>query len=537
MPELTLDTGLLADTTNPAQFTIKLDLAAVATPSQLDPLERKNQKGVAGGYAPLGADKLVPAEFLPAATGGSSTSNLPFFDIRSYGAATSNANNASAIQAAINAAENAGGGTVWIPAGVWNTGPLVLANRVWVRGAGMYATQLRLINGANATFITLRQFVSGTSNNAQFTALLDLTLDGNLSNQTSGDGIYHAQSPAFGQAATDLFVDPRHLIQNVLLHRIKGNGFVGQDGRSETRLINVFTFYCGGYGFKPSPDTSLVACNAGAMGKQGFYITSSSVRLEGCKAFYCGDSAFGTETLGIGFHLDGARGVHITNCEAQDNKCEGLVVNGYSWNNNISMVLDSNSKRGKGLHAAFKLGPGYANTLSLTCYERNDPALASTDANFCPQQNAIQFDNAADAFNNKISLTHQKGSGVVTLGPPVHPTGNTLDNVSGNTLEINNQLGMVSSSYASTITPIPYSGGVKLFTLTGNMSINATTQHHAGAEMTFVFTQDATGGRTVTFASQYKVVWSPNTTAGKVNIITFRFNGTSWLQVSATVGV
>jgi polygalacturonase len=52
------------------------------------------------------------------------------YNITAYGAATSSANNASAIQAAINAAATAGGGTVQVPAGTFLSGPITLQSKI-----------------------------------------------------------------------------------------------------------------------------------------------------------------------------------------------------------------------------------------------------------------------------------------------------------------------------------------------------------------------------------------------------------------------
>ena len=52
------------------------------------------------------------------------------YNITSYGASTSSANNATAIQNAINAASAAGGGTVNVPSGTFLSGPITLKNNV-----------------------------------------------------------------------------------------------------------------------------------------------------------------------------------------------------------------------------------------------------------------------------------------------------------------------------------------------------------------------------------------------------------------------
>lgn len=458
--------------------------------------------------------------------------NLPFYDIRDYGATTGAVNNQTTIQAAIDAASAAGGGRVFVPQGTWNTGPLVIKRRVWFEGATMRGTVLRLVNGSNADFITNYVSSNGTTDpNAQFIGILNMTLDCNGANQTSGRGIYLSQNPAFGQPSGDDMTDPRHLIQNVMIRGAKGNGFEEANGRSETRLINVHAFYCGGYGFRPGPDSNFIGCVAGATGGQGFYITRSSIRLVNCKVFFCGDAVGGTDgTLGIGYHLSGARGVNIHNCEAQDCKAEGLVIDNYSWNNRVDVTLDSNSKRGFGLHAAFKLGPSYRNKVDIVSFERNDPA----DGVYA-QQHALDIATGEDAFSNTIDIIHGHGAGGVTVGTAIKPSTNTAALVSRNKITVNSQGAFRAPSYAANFTPDPYMAGTYSMTLTGNTTIAATTNHHAGTEMTFIFTQDGTGGRTVTWNAQYKVNWTPVTTAGKVNSITFVYDGTNWVQRSAQV--
>jgi hypothetical protein len=41
----------------------------------------------------------------------------------------------------------------------------------------------------------------------------------------------------------------------------------------------------------------------------------------------------------------------------------------------------------------------------------------------------------------------------------------------------------------------------------------------------------------VTFGSAYKVAWTPTTTAGLRNVITFVCDGTNWIQKSTAIGL
>lgn len=90
--------------------------------------------------------------------------------------------------------------------------------------------------------------------------------------------------------------------------------------------------------------------------------------------------------------------------------------------------------------------------------------------------------------------------------------------------------------FASTVTPDGRQGSINI-ALTGPITMAAPTNAAKGAKLRFVFTQDATGGRVVTWNAIYKVAWTPTTTASKINTIDFSYNGTNWIQVGAVVGI
>lgn len=103
------------------------------------------------------------------------------YTITSYGASTGSANNATAIQAAITAASNAGGGTVVVPSGVFLSGPITLANNVC----------LNLASGS-----TLRMLPYGTYPGS--TAFIEY---GGLNNvKISGSGTIDGQGAAWWAA-------------------------------------------------------------------------------------------------------------------------------------------------------------------------------------------------------------------------------------------------------------------------------------------------------------------------------------------------
>lgn len=93
--------------------------------------------------------------------------------------------------------------------------------------------------------------------------------------------------------------------------------------------------------------------------------------------------------------------------------------------------------------------------------------------------------------------------------------------------------------YAASYTPNPLMPGRKIITLTGNITIAnpSAVGRYVGCPLSFLFIQDATGGRTVTWGSDFQVNWTPTTTANKRNSIDFVWDGAKWAQVAEKVNV
>ena len=97
----------------------------------------------------------IPRAFLD----GTVPTGPAVFDVTDFGAvADPSVNNQPMIQAAIDAAHAAGGGLVYVPAGVWGIavgadgdGGIQVKSNVYLMGAGMGATTLRLVDGSADT--------------------------------------------------------------------------------------------------------------------------------------------------------------------------------------------------------------------------------------------------------------------------------------------------------------------------------------------------------------------------------------------------
>ncbi|MEL6374270.1 MAG: right-handed parallel beta-helix repeat-containing protein [Pseudomonadota bacterium] len=150
------------------------------------------------GYAP-------PASFFD---GTPPAADQPVYNVADYGAvADPSVDNRAAIQAAIDAAHEAGGGLVVLEAGVYGVaanpgglGAVHLKSNVFLQGAGMGETSLRIVDGSTdkVTGIVRTLPHEATVNYG----LADITLDGNRDN-TSGkvDAYYSGGRP--GGTITD----------------------------------------------------------------------------------------------------------------------------------------------------------------------------------------------------------------------------------------------------------------------------------------------------------------------------------------------
>lgn len=180
----------------------------------------------------------------------------------SYGAiGNGTANDTAAVQAAINAVKNNGGGTVFFPAGVYSVGTLTLPFGVTLRGSGVGGdvfytdlgfprapgTILKLQNNINGDLIKTENFDALTGNSTPNTysvpsrfGLQDLVLDGNYGSQTAGIGLR-----MYGRSYT---------LNNVIVQNCKSGGVYsewitgGYD--MEASWSNVRIYDCGGIGLE-----------------------------------------------------------------------------------------------------------------------------------------------------------------------------------------------------------------------------------------------------------------------------------------------
>lgn len=159
------------------------------------------------------------------------------FDIRSFGAVEgAGVNNQPMIQAAIDAAAEAGGGVVYIPPGVWGVevnpdgyGSIHLADNVFLKGAGMGASTVRLMDGSSVdvTGIVRTTWGDTTANSG----IADLSIDGNKAYTTGKvDGFYTGPLPGSPMRDSDI-----HVLR-VEIHDVSRYGF---DPHEQTERLSI----------------------------------------------------------------------------------------------------------------------------------------------------------------------------------------------------------------------------------------------------------------------------------------------------------
>lgn len=199
-----------------------------------------------------------------------------FFDVKSpaYGALGDNSNDDTAeIQAALTAAESAGGGVVVIPPGTYLVTQLVLPSYVWIVGLLPDKCIIKSKSGANTDLIVSKTYVNNETYVDIGNAVIGVTLDGNKANNTSGSGLIHR---TYNIKIADVIVQNAYangIVQSAVTANA-GNG----NNAAECRYINTRVKNCRGRGIyfydnstSKIADAYLTDCWIHGNGTDGYY--------------------------------------------------------------------------------------------------------------------------------------------------------------------------------------------------------------------------------------------------------------------------
>lgn len=279
------------------------------------------------------------------------------YDVRDFGAYCNGvADDTTAVQNAVIAAYNAGGGSVRFPAGtILISSPIMPRSNVHIHGAGIEATTIKIANNANCAAFQTNNFAAldagDTDGGAAVFSVTDLTIDGNrlfnvssygfriygrafrLANIRIKDCVNYGLYSKWGTSTAQISPhDIMATVENVQAHDCGGDG-IAWNGPHNSVFINThsyrnargFVFDLNGF------DCTLVACSAYGAGQAwGYYLNVPDLTLVGCIAEGAGTS----DTVGGQVYL-GSTGTAMSGCTISSggsgdpaNNVRGLVVGG-----------------------------------------------------------------------------------------------------------------------------------------------------------------------------------------------------------------
>jgi hypothetical protein len=266
------------------------------------------------------------------------------YNVRDYGAKGDGATpDTTAFQNAINAAAarnqggQQGGGTVYVPPGLYAISGITLSDGVQLLGADRWRTVLlQTATPAPQPMITVAA-------PTQLQIIRNLCLDGSHANQINS-GIY-----LDGSGSTPTFADMMVLIDCVTILNTKGNGIETSSG-GWVRDIHVHQcriHNCDGHGISfKGTDSKFEHVSIGAAGNCGLYLQGNEQVVVGCTAFGSGRVLAGNGQ-GFGFLSDTGLQHSYIGCIAQQNAGGGFGATGngqnFTWH---GCNADSNNKAG-----------------------------------------------------------------------------------------------------------------------------------------------------------------------------------------------
>jgi uncharacterized cupin superfamily protein len=450
-------------------------------------------------------------------------------------AATDVANINAALAVVAPASKTAAAGRVLLAPGYFSiSAGFLVPHRVSVIGAGSSATWLFLTSAFPSSTAVFRNDNTNTSMRGEVNTFQGFSIDGTAASNSGLTGIKILHDWTEGDSG-EQFVDQRGYITDIRIYNLNGDG-IYTTGRSQGMCTDCSVFNIAGIGFYSEVDAFISTCDAGSCGKYGFWIAANT-QVVNCKAWYCGfyngsvvaNLAAG-EGCGYLFYeatFGNYTGVTATNLLAQDCARNGFRISNSGRMNLTGLQVDScNNNAGGGAdYAGIEIDNSYGVYLSnVFVWDRgaNTTKMASglSLINFS-SYNLIEGTVAVDGtFLTKIftSGSDQNNNGFLLNG---------------------HNISIASSVGATTYTP-DLSVGTHRITLTGNATMGAPTNPYLGARLVFVFTQDGTGGRTVTWNATYKRAGGSLTvtsTAAAISRVEFEYSGSAWLEVARSLAL
>ncbi len=477
------------------------------------------------------------------------------YNVRRYGAkGDGSTNDSSAVQAAIDAAFNGGGGVVWFPKGVW-CGSFQMRPDVDLEGCG-WQSMLQALPGQTVPVLDY------SGHNAYHTEVRNLRIDGNYKDNRT-DGVTQG-------ACRGINMDTNPAAQTMWLFNNSGvaastptiaddavqSWYPGTWNDSANRLHHILVTGCGGdwavyFGYNQrntwftdsfiylskngafanfATDTMVSNLQAGACG-DGILIGCSNQKYVNCKSWYHGVNAGYNSGPGDGWRVSHPRNntlgpTQLVGCESQDNNRYGLAVT----------VGDAVVARGfvSGGDSGAALYLQNAQNCDIDCY------IGSADRTNDTKGLVLDGSGGAQPQGNVVKVRAIDRSQFT----PSNFTAVTLTNgayQNGNKLILPNGQhglawvgGVTTGTYAPADAETFFNGA-----FTGPVTIDNPAwfpgEAQPGQEMLVVIQDTSAGGNAVTWGSAYHGVSGFTTTAKGVTA--YRFTYLGWGYWMTTGGV
>lgn len=418
-------------------------------------------------------------------------------------------------------------------ASVYDDACITQYNATIIRGQGK-GTQLILAAGQSTTADPVSMIKP--MENTNWCGVEDLTLIGNRENQVDTSGA--SRGVDWTRGGTAEFYDGGFWCRGVLSFGWGGAAFYAGGNANTGRFYDCYGYHSA-QGFHLKTDQALWGCKAGNNDGEGFLITNStSCLLSGCKGFGNNTDLFASYSENLivdnftSEDYKGAAGIWLLAVRAS--RVTGGIYRCMSDDaNNSALIVEDDGALDD--NPWWSLNP-HSLDIQLACRFFNDqtgiplyyPIYLLTTRNLGA---GVKINMRASGYSEPLGDFFPT---CWTTARWNHKGGFRDCDVRFN----NSNEGWVSVPYAASVTPDPDRGKTQVIgALTGNVTIVTPTEPVHGQQMTLVFTQDATGGRTITLPSAWFFNWTPTTTANHKNTITVAYDGSSWVQTHATTGL
>ncbi|MFC3080128.1 glycosyl hydrolase family 28-related protein [Phenylobacterium terrae] len=367
------------------------------------------------------------------------------YNVKDYGAVGDGvANDRAAIQAAVDAAAQNGGGIVYLPAGTYGIGNdglgktyagIQLTDGVTLKGAGMGVSTIKVLDGANIdiTGVVRTPFNVPTTQ----VKMEDFTIDGNRANTTGKvDGIFVGTAPGSTQRDSDITIsrvevknasgygfDPheqtiRLTIEDSVAHHNGLDGFT-LDFLIDSTIRNNVSYANDRHGFNVVTTTqNTVLQNNQAYDNGGNGITvqrGSELIASPFDITITGGEVYGNALAGV--LVKYSHDVTIDGVNIHNNGREGVKIDGSDNVSVLNSTIANNSQAGSDLYSEIYVTPSLDPTSNTTLipegFEISGNTISTTNGSWLIREHAA----ASGGIVSNNTLNGVGTDGVSRTGP------------------------------------------------------------------------------------------------------------------------